>query len=85
MDGKNKGKGESRNSNVMCDAFGTGSPRNTAFSLDEDAGVSGENGVNFPDRGVLIPKEMLRQNGRKVKPWRKSESDDCSCVIDTLV
>ena len=33
-----------------------GSPRNTAISPDRTESVSKENGVNFPDREVLIEK-----------------------------
>ena len=59
------------------------SPRNLAFSLGESAGGSGENRVNFADRGVLTSKEMLRRSGRKIKPLGRAKIDDASCFIDT--
>ena len=40
----------------MFDEVGNGSPGNSAFALCEYAVVSDENGVNFADREVLIPK-----------------------------
>ena len=35
-----------------------GCPGNSALSLDETAGGSGENSVNFADREFLSPNEM---------------------------
>ena len=79
---KNIGKRENRNDNVRFGEVENDSPRNAAYSLDESAGVSDASGVNFTDREVLIPNEMLCPNEWKVKPWG-SKVGDFPRIIDT--
>ena len=46
-----------------------GIPRNAAYPLDERAGGSSENMVNFTALEVVAPNEMLRRGGWEIKHW----------------
>ena len=62
-------KGGKPGVNVRFTEIESGCHRNAAISAGRPETFAGENGVNFPHRGVLISRTVSGQTEWRLKPW----------------